>query len=247
MAADPSVAASLASLEAPVAPVAAAPPSKSMSAKEELAHQVAEEVLEKLKPLFEMNTQSLARVVAKLSALTAQVGIQGAQGAKSPVARAPRAGSTAKASSAGGGGDSGDGIHEDKVKNNMLYNRMMYIRDPEYRKIARQRVFQAKPEMTPEALEQMFNTDSTCAGKAVGSTERTSAEAKIIWKQYEKAQKEVVKAEFERWKTERATQGIAEPLAADQTDAVVGEVEPAAASTAMTSSDINALLGDSPF
>ena len=99
-----------------------------------------------------------------------------------------------------------DGFDMTKVKNAMLFFRMMWTTNSDFRKRYLSKEITAKLE-----------TETTVATKGVeGSTSRYSAEGLAVWKMYlTDPQKKDIRDEFSRWKDEVLKQELPDPLTAD--------------------------------
>ena len=218
------------------------PPQQKEDPKGVIAELTAEKVLQKLKPLLELQNQSLTNLMTQMAQLLAQmVVLQQSKSTKTTASRAPRAGGAAATSTSAGPDYS-------KVKNSMLWQRMMYMHDEEFRKA--QRIVDPACGFTQEQMDSMLANDSTVASKTVDSKERLSAEARIIWRTFTTAEKkEATKTQFEVWKKTNAATAMAAPLTAE--NSVGGVIPPAdtsAAETTVTTADLASLLGQSdPF
>lgn len=230
-------------------PATAALPAQPKDGKAVLAAQVAAVVVQQLEPLFNSLLTVSERNSSLLQTLSARAVMGGQAASKASAPRATRSGGGAAAPAANGSDV------RDKVRNNMLYNRYMYMTSPAYREqiVTTAVAANADAGMTREAILAQFNVDSSCKGKEPGSEQRLSAEAKIVWGFLKKPQKEAVKAEFEAWKTTIAATGATAPLVTE--DAAGSYAVPAAAAGGaappMTSDEITSLLGgadgDDPF
>lgn len=147
----------------------------------------------------------LAEVKILLSQVLARLELFGKEGAPAPAKRAPR-GERKTGVAAAGNTDAADDPLS-RLKNAMQFTAAMWALSEEFREAH-----------ANEEVQATFDTAATTKKHEAGSEARLKAEGNLIWKNSTAEEKDAIRAEFTRWKEERACQALEAPLEAEAED-----------------------------